>query len=290
MGPRPRPSTKRSLLLGAALALGSAAPASAGLTGVCPDGSMFIVQKAESIPCKNAKLVEPDEVPPIRPEYLPQPYTWQIYNQSQNPNNPYNLIDAAREIRALAEGGGVPQAPPGPGVSGPSGGGSPYGAAPPLPGGPAQVGPLDLGLSDEELQDLFMIVELSQEYVPARFRRETAGGSGVFEVSLARSEAFEDRLRDAWESRGGLGGSAVLIFSAVSKRPVRFHANLTFVQGHLTYQPDAANARQLGILQGRLGDLEGDELVLGYVVLPGQIDLRRELDVYWNDRRISVQF
>ena len=31
-------------------------------------------------------------------------------------------------------------------------------------------------------------------------------------------------------------------------------------------------------------------LVLGYVVLPDQIDLSAELDIYWNDRRITPRF
>ncbi len=71
---------------------------------------------------------------------------------------------------------------------------------------PATVAPLDLGLADQELRDLFQIVQLSQEYTPASFARETADGRGLFAVSLAHSGAFENRLRDAWASRGGLAG------------------------------------------------------------------------------------
>ena len=69
------------------------------ITGVCPDGSIFIVQHESQIPCRAAKEVDPLEVPPIRPHYLPNPYTWQVYNQLTDPNNPYNLIDSARQIR-----------------------------------------------------------------------------------------------------------------------------------------------------------------------------------------------
>ena len=47
------------------------------------------------------RLVAPDEVPPLRPEYLPSPYTWQVYQQNRNPNNPYNLIDDARQVRGM---------------------------------------------------------------------------------------------------------------------------------------------------------------------------------------------
>lgn len=272
-------------LVALALVLTSANSTPAALTGVCPDGSVFIVQTAASIPCKAAKLVEPHEVPPLRPEYLPAPYTWQVYNQTRNPNNPYNLIDAARQIRSMQDqtASGSPEATPEV-----SSGPPPSETAEASPW--AAVGPLDLGLGDQELRDLFQIVQVSQEYVPAFFARDTADGRGLFEVSLAYSAAFEERLREVWASRGGLGGSRVLLFSALSKQPEEFYANFTFVQEHLTFQPDPDNARQLGILQGRLGALGANELVLGYVVLPGQIELASELDIYWNDRRITANF
>jgi len=274
----------------------SAAPAA--ITGLCPDGSVFIVQSQAAIPCQGAKLVTPEEVPPMRPEYLPSPYTWQVYNESRSPNNPYNLIDAARQIRAMENGGGAPPTRP-PAVS--SGPPAVSGAALGVSGGTqpetladtrplATVAPLNLGLADQELRDLFQIVQLSQEYTPASFARETADGRGVFTISYAHSGAFENRLRDVWASRGGLAGGRVLIFTALSKQPEEFFANFTFVQDHLTFQPDAASARQLGILQGRLGPLQASELVLGYVVLPEQIDLSAELDIYWNDRRITPRF
>ena len=268
-----------------------AGAAQAGITGVCPDGSIFIVQREAQIPCSAAKRMEPHEVPPMRPEHLPRPYTWQIWNQQQDPNNPYNLIDSARQVQGLK----APQAgafvPPG-GGAGEAGIGSTAALPPDIgraaPGLPER--PLDLGLGDGELRSLFQIVELSQEKVPVQFARNTADGRGVFQVAFARSAAFESRLRQAWESRGGLGGSTVVLFTAFSKQPVEFEANFTFVQGHLTYQPDAANPKQIGVLQGRLGPLEGGEGVLGYVVLPETLDLDADLDVYWNDRRTSARF
>lgn len=267
-----------------ALGLSSAGEALAALTGLCPDGSVFIVQSAAAIPCRGAKLVDPNEVPPLRPELLPSPYTWQVYNESRNPNNPYNLIDAARQIRAMDGGEEGAQ------TELPAVGTGPKAEEHAEARSPREVGPLDLGLADQELRDLFQIVQLSQEYTPASFARETADGTGIFEVFVAHSAAFEKRLREAWASRGGLGGSRVLLFAALSKQPEEFYANFTFVQDHLTFQPDAGSPRQLGILQGRLGSLQANELVLGYAVLPAQIDLGTELDIYWNDRRVAARF
>jgi hypothetical protein len=285
----------------AVLLMSLSSPAAAqSLTGICSDGSMFIVQNPSQVPCRAAKEVDPIEVPPIRPQYLPNPYTWQVYNEQQDPNNPYNLIDSVRDIRALQQGGtgagaeldseeSLSEAGS---ASGWDTGDTPAVSAPPPTqlASRAPVGPLDLGLGDQELRDLYQIVELSQETTPAAFERRTADGRGVIRLSLARSSAFEDRLTSAWESRGGLGGSQVLLFTAVSKQRESFHPNLTFVQDHLTFQPDAENPRQLGILQGRLGALEADEVVLGYVILPETLRLEDPLDVYWDDRRLSARF
>ena len=282
-------------------------PAFAGISGVCPDGSIYIVQTAAQIPCRESKQVEPSEMPPLRPSHLPTPYTWQVWNQRHDPNNPYNVIDSAEQVRGYeapqVQGAGEAPAPGASGASGayaglpPSGSagfagthaGTPDVSAPPPRPSPG-VGPLDLGLADAELGDLYTIVELSQDAAPARVSRRTADGKGVFELAMARSYAFEARLQQAWRSRGGIDGQPVLLFTAHSKRPEAFWANLTFVQGHLTYQPDRDNARQLGILQGRLGELDGGEVVLGYVVLPESWDPTNDLDVYWNDRHAAVRF
>jgi len=138
-----------------------------------------------------------------------------------------------------------------------------------------------------ELRDLFQIVELSQERSPARLARETAGGQGVFEVSFARSAAFDELLRERFPSVPTAGG---LLFAARSVAPEEFYASFTFLQQHLTYQPDATDARQLGVLQGRLGALAAGEVVLGYVTLPPNFDPSAELDIYWDDRHTTVQF
>jgi hypothetical protein len=272
-------SHRARLALLTGVVLGGGAAHAASHTGVCPDGSIYIVQEARQIPCANAKAVASDEVPPIRPDYLPTPYTWKVWNERNNPNNPYNVIDAARQVRGL-------EAPPqAPGVGGAPATSQALAAPPPSP-----AAPLSLGLSDGELRDLFQIVELSQERSPARLARETAGGQGVFEVSFARSAAFEELLRERFAARAGFETGGVLLFAARSVAPEEFYASFTFLQQHLTYQPDATDARQLGVLQGRLGALAAGEVVLGYVTLPPNFDAAAELDVYWDDRHTTVRF
>jgi hypothetical protein len=274
------------LVLASSSALASGASA-AGLSGVCPDGSMFIVQQEYQIPCRGGKVVDANDMPPIRPEYMPTPYTWQVYNQRKNPNNPYNLLEAVEQVRGMAETG-VALTPAGAGLAG--GGTAPAPAvssAPPV--GRAPVAPLNLGLADDELRGLYQIVELRQDAVPAQIGRRTADGRGVFKVAFAHSHAFEERIQQAWASRGGLDGP-VLLFTANSKQAEDFFANFTFVQRHLTFQPDRESPRQLGVLQGRLGALDAGELVLGYIVLPDTFDLGTDVDIYWNDRHTAARF
>ena len=67
----------RRSLWSALAALLAAAPASAAISGVCPDGSIFIVQSADAIPCRGAKRVDPQDLPPLQPELLPRPYGWE---------------------------------------------------------------------------------------------------------------------------------------------------------------------------------------------------------------------
>lgn len=255
------------------------------VTGICPDGSLYIVQSVASIPCRNSKRVRPEDVPPLRPHLRPTPYTWDVWNERNDPNNPYNLIDAARQVREFQAALPSVETAPAPGMAPQRPQTGPVAAVP-----RGEVRPLDLGLSDQELRDLYRIVELSQEHAPAHIARRTADGKGIFEVAFAYSRAFEAVLERAWSSRGGLAQGRVLLFTARSKRPEAFHANFTVLQGHLSYQPDVQNARQLGILQGRLGDLAANEIVTGYLVLPDAMDLEKDLELYWNDRRVRVRF
>src|SRR5262245_53826959 len=84
----------RSSLPAALAALPAAAPMAAAISGVCPDGSIFIVQSSDAIPCRAAKRVDPQDLPPLQPELLPRPYGWERFNRLADPNNPYNLVES----------------------------------------------------------------------------------------------------------------------------------------------------------------------------------------------------
>jgi hypothetical protein len=266
----------------------AAGPARAGLIGFCPDGSMFIVQRASAIPCRDAKLVEPDEVPPLRSQFLPRPYAWEVHKRRNDPNNPYNLIDAARQARTV-------RAAPSPGTEPRSAATSEASEAPPITSAPrplpavAAAPPravsMDLSLTEQELRDLALIVDLAQERAPATF---AAGADGGPVLRLARSAAFESRLRTASARAGRTVSGPVVLFSATTSRPRPFHPNLTFVQGHQAFHPDGADPTQLGVIRGRRGTVAPEAPLLGYAVLPAQLDLSTPIDIYWDDRRLTA--
>jgi len=268
-----------------AAALASAAPAFA-ITGVCPDGSIFIVQSASDIPCKQAKRVEPHDVPPVRPENLPRPYLWEVHREKLDQNNPYNLVDRAAQMRKLgrSDTDGVAAAAPHATESGtrPASSAIAAGAPHAAPAGASE--PLPLGLTDGEVRDLFFLVELSQQRAPAAFTLPAAHGTEGLRVSFAWSQAFEDRVRRALPN----GGGKPLLFSVQTKEPASFQPNFTFVQGSSTFMPKRDDASQFGILQGHAGALAARDLVLGYVVLPPVVDLARPIDMYWDDRRLAA--
>jgi hypothetical protein len=109
-------------------------------------------------------------------------------------------------------------------------------------------------------------------------------------LRLARSAAFEGRLRDAFAAAGQPLAGPVLVFAAEALAPYAFYANLTFAQGRVAYHPDPEDRREIGLLRGRQGPLVAGEIALGYVVLPAGADLAEPIDVYWNDRRITAIF
>ena len=270
-------------VLAAALASASSAFA---ITGVCPDGSIFIVQSASDVPCKNAKRIEPHEVPPVRPENLPRPYLWEVHREKLDQNNPYNLVDRAAQMRKLGrtDNDGAAGPPSGAAASGLASAAPAVGSAPPHAATPRSAGPLPLGLTDGELRDLFFLVELSQQHAPATFTLPAAHGSEGLRVSFAWSQAFEDRVRRALPS----GEGKPLLFTVQAKEATSFQPNFTFVQGSSTFTPKRDDVSQFGILQGHAGALAARDLVLGYVVLPAGVDLARPVDMYWDDRRLAA--
>jgi hypothetical protein len=283
------PSLARALRLGLALGVTAllAGPAGATISGVCPDGSIFIVQREADIPCSAAKQVAPDEMPPIKPEFLPRPYVWEVYQQQQDPNNPYNLVDKAREVRAGRiepddasglPGGEQPQSAPPPAVSSAPPQAPPVSAAPPAPA--------QLGLSPQEKRDLALIVELSQERMPASFERASSGDASTLVVRLAHSRAFEARLHGLWAGRGEPSTGPVVLFSVEAAAPGDFWGNFTFTQGHTAFHANRDDPRQMGLIDGSFGPLAAGDSLLGYMVLPADVDVAQPMDVYWNDRRL----
>ncbi len=255
------------------LAIGAAGSAHA-LAGVCPDGSIFIVKTAAQIPCEGAKEVEPSKMPPLRPENLPRPYLWEVYRERADVGrNPYHLLERAEDVRR----GGPETASTPPAVSAPP----PESA--PAPSASDRV--RQLGLSEGEVRDLFVLVELSQQRSPVHFV-DSEGGRERLRVSFAHSRAFRDRAE-----QGGLvdRGTAreVLLFSSVAAQATEFHPHFTLVQGQQAFQPHAGNRAEIGLLRGAVGPQARDAVALGYIVLPEGFDLSRPIDVYWNDRRIE---
>lgn len=254
------------------------------LTGICPDGSIFIVRDGSRIPCPGAKQVDPNEVPPLNPEMLPRPYSWEVFDRQNDPNNPYNMVDAAPHPKAAsAEQGHKPAPAPAEELPRPEERQS--AALPPVALAPPS---LEVGLSGPELEALGRIVDLMQERAPATLVRAGAAAEGLAEVRLARSASFEARLHEALGRFGAPARGPVLLLRAVADVPDRFYGNLTFVQGHLAFHPDTANPAQFGVLEGELGELAAGGQVLAYAVLPEHVDLAEPLDIYWDDRRIRA--
>jgi hypothetical protein len=262
------------------LGVSSAAHAES-IAGVCPDGSMYIVTKEADIPCARSKQVDPAEMPPIRPQLLPRPYTWHVDQEARNPHNPYNLVDPAAKIRALRSGEPATQA------------GTPNPVAP-APVGTAPVGPGPTGiptqptllaLDDQELRDLARLVVLRQQASPAELLLEDIHGNVRLAVEFAYSPAFEERVRRAL---GPDADELVLAFLARSSGAESFHPNFLVVQGATTFRPDPDRAEEQGILLGEAGEQEDGGVVLGYLVVPGRFDPRVSIDLWWNDRSVRV--
>jgi len=278
----PAMSFRRTSLCSALAALLASAPAAAAISGVCPDGSIFIVQSADAIPCREAKRVDPQDLPPLQPELLPKPYGWERFNRLADPNNPYNLVDS------VAPRGGTPPAPP---VPAPATTSAPLGAPVPPPQLAAVAPPvrvLDLALSARDVADLDEIVALSQSIAPAVVSRYSTSGERSALLQLARSAGFEQRVHAALAMQGGGQRGPVVLFRAEARAAGPIHGNFTFVQGHVAFHPDPANPDQFGMIDGALGELAAGQRVLGYAVLPAHLDPSAPVDIYWDDRRTTA--
>ena len=289
--PRSITIRSRAVQLASAVAatasLGAGSPAVASITGVCPDGSIFIVQRAEQVPCRDAKTVDPTRVPPIRPKFLPRPYGWEMLNRQSDPNNPYNLIQS----EPVPEGGATGatenrqaerRAPTGEAV--PEAGLQNHAAIQNVPATPSQPEQPALRLEDAEAEDLAMIVELSQRRSPASISADGSRGR----VRLARSPAFEARMHEYLAQRGRSSEGPVVLFMADAESGGSFYGNLTFVQSGVAFHPSTDDSLQLGVIRGQLGPLGNGGRTLGYVVLPERLDLSQPIDIYWNDRQVTA--
>jgi len=279
----------RPRAIAASAALWLAAPASgAAISGVCPDGSIFIVQSASAIPCRQAKRVDPQDLPPLQPELLPRPYGWERFNRLSDPNDPYNLVDAPPTGVAATAPPSQPApqmpatAPQPPEVSA-----APTQVAAVAPPAVARTS-LDLALAPGDVADLDQIVAVSQSFAPAAVARYGADGERTAVLELARSAGFEQRVHAALAAQGAAQPGPVVLFRAEARAAGAIHGNLTFVQGHAAFHPDPAKPDQLGVLDGALGDLAAGQRVLGYAVLPAHLDPSAPIDIYWDDRRTTA--
>jgi hypothetical protein len=253
------------------VALGTPSAFAETLVGVCPDGSAFIVQHKKDIPCARAKLVDPNEMPPLRPQLLPRPYPWLVDQQLRDPHNPYNVIDAARKVREARAAQPEAGAP------------TPLQAPSPAPAVPRATPKLSFG--DEDLKNLMQLIYLRQELAPAEFVIEDALGAEQLRIQVAHSESVESQVLSALRPTGEW---RVLAFSATAVETVEFHPNFFVVQDSRTFRPDPADPSELGLLVGERGPLEAGSATLGYFLIPARFDVARELEVWWNDRSIEV--
>ena len=267
-------SWSRSVVLGF-WGLGVGIAQAAGTAGVCPDGSAFIVQQIRDVPCARAKLVSPSELPPLRPELLPRPYNWHVDHEARNPHNPYNLIDAAQQIRAHR----AQSASPGPSqrASGPR----TERLRVPEPSHRPRV-----ALSESDLRDLLRLIELRQYVAPAKLSVEDIQGREQLEINVAHSPAIEaEILAQLGESPPA---RRVLVFTAQSVVGSEFHPNFLVVQDTLTFRPEPTRLEEVGFLLGEPGPLARGTPVLGYLVIPARFDPERSLDIWWNDHSFSA--
>jgi hypothetical protein len=246
------------------------------MAGVCPDGSAFVVQNRRDVPCAGAKLVAPGQLPPLRPQLLPKPYMWYVDQEVRDEANPYHLVDPAQKLRALRAGEALPEtertakrhaSPVEPSTA------VPKSTAPPA-------------FENQDLKDLVRLIALRQEVAPATLSIDDVQGHEQLQIALAHSDAFELRLLEALRLRAE--EYHVLAFFSHALLDAAFHPNFLVVQDGATFRPEPAETAEVGMLVGEPGELESGFMVVGYLVIPARFDLRRPMDLYWNDRSITT--
>jgi hypothetical protein len=269
----------------ATLSLTPAAAHAGSVAGVCPDGSAFVVARKAAAPCLRARFVsDPSNLPPLRPQLLPRPYTWTLDQQARDPNNPYNLLEASEKLNA-ARGGPSPEPQPALPVAATRPRHA-NGMQPPsfTPGGAASAAPLALGLDENQIRDLVQLVALRQELAPATFTVEDIERDTELLVRLAHARSFEERVLDEL----GTSDKRVVLFSVRSVRASEFHPNFFLVRDGTTFRPDPENPREVGFVVGDAGPLEAGYLALGYLIVPERFDPREPLEIWWNDRSVAT--
>jgi len=229
----------------------------------------------------------------MKPEYLPRPYGWEVFYRKNDPNNPYNLIHeqppeipaTVERIRDDPDDPRFPREQPVNETRIDERSVLQSGLAP-VVGAGGRIDGSALDLVDSEVEDLAMIVELSQRGTPASFTDDGSRGR----LRFARSLAFEARMREHLAGRGRASSGPVVLFFADADSGGSFYGNLTFVQDGIAFHPSNENPYELGVIRGQLGSLENGSNVLGYVVLPERLDPSRPMDVYWNDRQLTATF
>jgi len=285
----PRVAAARAGILG--LVIGIVGPGAAhadSVSGVCPDGSIFVVATKAAAPCARPKFVPASELPPLRPQYLPKPYTWYVDQEERDENNPYNLVDRAQQMRALRSGARASESS-GPETSETS---IQPTRAQSTPIGVEAVNAPTVGvdpgieLDPNELRDLVQLISVRQSIAPAVMLVEDVRGATDLQIKLAYSPAFERRVLEALGANQTSG--RVIAFAVRSERSTEFYPRFFVTQDGESFRPQSDERRELGFILGSAGPMEAGLLSLGYFVIPERFDVTRPMVFWWNDRQLEA--
>ena len=294
---RPRPAynpdvlklaVHRSVLLfGTFLtALPAASARADGVAGLCPDGSAFVVARREDAPCRDPKFIDPSDMPPLRPQYVPRSQAWQLNRQARDENNPYNLVD--RREGVVQERGEKPaakaKAAPASAPAATRASLAPQAARAPAP--QTRESAPAFALSEDELRDLARLIVLRQQVAPAELSVEDVRGRAQLLLRYAYSPSFEQRAIAALDLDPAR--SRVLLFSVRSEAAVEFFPNFSAIQDGVSSRPEPSRLDEVGFVLGAPGPMAAGLVSIGYLVLPARVDPSRSVDLWWNDRKLSA--